>query len=173
MNRPLLHLIQSLAPEALQRAVWEATQAKQWYFGNMSNAGQAGVPFWRMDLDASAPVTQLWEHARAHCEEVTGRPLRVVRQYANGHTYGQGGQPHRDDLREGTFTLLYYPMLEWRPEWEGETMFVDAKGEVLSAVKPSPNRGILFDSRIPHYGKAPSRAFAGLRVTIAFKLESA
>lgn len=35
------------------------------------------------------------------------------------------------------------------------------------------DRAVLFDSRIPHYGRAPSRAFAGLRVTIAFKLEAA
>lgn len=52
-------------------------------------------------------------------------------------------------------------------------MFVDQNGEVLSAVKPRPNRAVFFDSRILHYGKAPGRGFPGLRVTIAFKVESA
>jgi hypothetical protein len=152
--------------------VWKAVHEKRWYFGNQSNE-RGAIPFWKMDLDDSAPVTRLWEHARAQCEKLAGKPLRVVRQYANGHTFGQGGQPHRDDGREGTFTLLYYPMPEWRPEWEGETMWVDERGEVLTAVKPGANRAVFFDSRILHYGKAPSRSFIGLRVTIAYKLESA
>ena len=165
-------MIQSLAPEALHREVWKAAQAKSWYFGNQSNE-QGAIPFWKMDLEDCAPVTQFWEHAKPHCEKQAGRGLRVVRQYANGHTYGQGGQPHRDDVREGTYTLLYYPMPEWRTEWEGETMFVDQNGEVLSAVKPRPNRAVFFDSRILHYGKAPGRSFPGLRVTVAFKLETA
>ncbi len=172
LTRPVLSLMQNLAPAPLQKAVWDAVQGKRWYFGNQSNEVGA-IPFWKMDLDDSAPLTRLWERARPACEKQGGRPLKVVRQYANGHTYGQGGQPHRDDVREGTFTLLYYPMPEWRPEWEGETMFVDKNGEVITAVKPRPNRAVFFDSRILHYGKAPARAFAGLRITVAYKLEPA
>jgi SM-20-related protein len=96
-----------------------------------------------------------------------------VRQYANGHTYGLGGQPHTDDARPGTFTLLYYPMPVWLPEWEGETLFYDLQGELIGGVKPAPNRAVLFDSRIPHCGRAPGRACPALRVTVAFKLETA
>ncbi len=172
MNKPLLHVIQSVATPQLHQEVWAAVQSAGWLFGHGSNAGQAAVPFWKMELEKCAPVTQLWEQAQPYCEKQAGRALRVVRQYANGHTYGQGGQPHRDDVREGTYTLLYYPMPQWKPEWEGETMFVDGNGEVLAAFKPHPNRGIFFDSRILHYGKAPGRSFPGLRVTVAFKLES-
>jgi len=145
---------------------------KRWYFGNQSSE-EGAIPFWKMDLDGIEPVSRLWERARAHCEKQADKPLRVVRQYANGHTYGQGGRPHRDDVRAGTYTLLYYPMPVWKNHWEGETMFVDQQGEVITAVKPHPNRAVFFDSRILHYGKAPGRAFPGLRVTIAFKLESA
>ncbi|MEE2969825.1 MAG: CHASE2 domain-containing protein [Pseudomonadota bacterium] len=43
-------------------------------------------------------------------------------------------------------------------------------GEVVLAVKPASNRAILFDARIPHVGRAPSRFYGGLRVTVAFKL---
>jgi SM-20-related protein len=172
LTRPVISLMQNVAPAPLQREVWEAVQEKRWYFGNQSNE-QGAIPFWKMDLEGSAPLTRLWDHARPACEKQAGVALRVVRQYANGHTYGQGGQPHMDDLRAGTFTLLYYPMPEWKPEWEGETMFVDRSGEVITAVKPRPNRAVFFDSRILHYGKAPSRACTGLRVTVAFKLESA
>jgi len=168
----ILHSIAKLAPEGLQREVWDATQGKGWYFGNQSLTEQAAIPFWKMDLDQSAPVTRLWEHAQAQCEEKTGRKLRVARQYANGHTFGQGGRPHVDDTREGTFTLLYYPMPEWRVEWEGETVFTNGR-DTIGVIAPQPNRAVLFDSRIPHYGRAPSRACTGLRVTVAYKLEPA
>lgn len=146
---------------------------KRWYYGNQSAGEAPGIPFWKMDLDDDPTITRLWEVAREGCEKATGQRLQVVRQYANGHTYGLGGQPHVDDKREGTFTLLYYPMPQWRPDWEGETLFYDLRGEMIAGVKPAPNRAILFDSRIPHSGRAPSRNCAALRVTVAFKLEPA
>jgi SM-20-related protein len=171
-TRLIIQFLPQLAPAELQREVWSACQEKRWYFGNQSTEANA-VPFWKMDLDGCLPATRLWEHAKPRCEQLAHAPLRVVRQYANGHTYGQGGHPHRDDVRAGTYTLLYYPMPEWRPEWEGETMFVDEQSEIIAALKPEPNRAVFFDSRVAHYGRAPSRVYGGLRVTIAFKLEAA
>jgi SM-20-related protein len=156
----------------LHREIWEACQSRSWKFGSQSASDAAAVPFWRMDLEDCPPITRLWEHARPRCEQLAGSPLRVARQYANGHTYGQGGRPHRDDVRAGAYTLLYYPMPEWHAEWEGETMFVNEQGEVIAALKPEPNRAVFFDARIPHYGRAPGRLYGGLRVTIAFKLET-
>jgi hypothetical protein len=167
----LIRVIQKLAPPELHTAVWNACMEKRWYFGNQSVTATPGLPFWKMDLDGDAAITALWNRAKAPCEKITGQKLAVARQYANGHTYGQGGQPHVDDERPGTFTLLYYPMAQWRPEWEGETLFYDGRGEVIGGVKPAPNRAVLFDSRIPHSGRAPSRACPGLRVTLAYKLE--
>jgi SM-20-related protein len=169
-NRVVIQFLPQLASEALHREVWQACEARSWRFGSRSDPD--APPFWNMDLADCAPVTRLWEHARPRCEQIAGRGLRVVRQYANGHTFGQGGRPHRDDTRPGTFTLLYYPMLEWRPEWEGETVFVDERSEVIAALKPEPNRAVFFDSRVLHSGRAPGRAFTGLRVTIAYKLEA-
>ena len=57
-------------------------------------------------------------------------------------------------------------MLGWETNWDGETVYQDNNGEVVLAVKPAPNRAILFDARIPH----PSRFYGGLRVTVACKL---
>jgi SM-20-related protein len=171
-ERVIIQYVPDVAPEELRRALWEACLEKRWYFGNLSNE-QGAIPFWKMDLDACEAATHVWEHARSRCEALAGMPLRVVRQYANGHTYGQGGQPHRDDDRLGTYTLIYYPMPEWRAEWEGETVFVDERGEILAAIKPERNRGVFFDSRILHAGRAPGRSFPGLRITVAFKLERA
>jgi hypothetical protein len=167
----LFKVIERLASDALHLSVWQACMEKRWYFGNQSVTEQAAIPFWKMDLDHVPALDQLWQQSRSVCEQITGCSLKVVRQYANGHTYGLGGRPHTDDAREGAFTLLYYPMPVWRPEWEGETLFFDNNGDVLTGVAPTPNRAVLFDSRLLHAGRAPSRYCGGLRVTVAFKLE--
>ena len=62
----------------------------------------------------------------------------MLRQYANGHTYGQGGRIHQDDYAEGTYTLLYYPRPEWPHDWDGETVFENGQGDVVAAVRPAP-----------------------------------
>jgi SM-20-related protein len=167
----LLHVIDGFVPAELHAAVWAVCAEKRWYFGHQSNPGEAGLPFWKMDLDGVDVVDRMWEATKAACEGVAGHPLQVVRQYANGHTYGLGGRPHVDDAREGCVTLLYYPMPVWLPEWEGETLFFDPRGNVRAGIAPVPNRAVLFDSRLLHSGRAPSRHCAGLRVTIALKLE--
>lgn len=165
----IIQQINDLVSAELHQRVWAVTMSRNWYFGNQSR-NDVGVPFWRMELDGIPAVDEVWEASRSRCEDVIGRPLKVLTQYANGHTYGQGGLPHQDDTAPGTYTLLYYPMLEWQPMWEGETIFRKADGEVIAVVIPIPNRAVFFDSRIPHSGRAPSRIFGGLRVTIAFKL---
>jgi SM-20-related protein len=172
-ERLVIRLIPQLAPPELHEAVWRETGlAAGWCFGHSSGT-TPGPPFWKLDLDANPVVTRLWHHARSQCEEHLGRPLRVLRQYANGHTYGQGGRLHQDDFSPGTYTLLYYPMPEWESDWDGETVFENGKGEIVASIRPLPNRAVLFDSRIPHVGRAPSRQCPALRVTIAFKLASA
>ena len=165
-----LQILDDLAPEALRAAVWGACLAPRWSFGNRSTTSQSSRPFWMMDLDGVAAADQLFEHARPTCERLAGAPLRVLRQYANGHTYGLGGRPHHDDIRPGTYTLLYYPMPAWEPAWEGETLFFDARGNVAAGIALAPNRGVFFDARMAHSARAPSRDCAELRVTIAYKL---
>ena len=157
-----------LSPE-LHRAVWDVCNSKHWYFGNYS-VSQNDPGFWKMDLDGDAVIDRVWAVGKPLCESVAGHPLRVIRQYANGHTYGLGGQIHTDDERDRHFTLLYYPMLEWNPAWGGETVYHQPNGDIVASLLPKPNRAACFDSRIPHAGRASNRNFGGLRVTIAFKL---
>ncbi len=167
----LIEVMEDLASPQLFAEACGVCAGKNWYFGNRSNDAH-DIPFWKMDLDGVAVYDEIWKAAQARCEALAGCKLRVIRQYANGHTYGLGGQPHLDDLRPGTFTLLYYPMLEWDPSWQGETVFHDQTGEIAVAVTPRPNRAVLFDARIPHAGRAPSRSCPALRVTVAYKLEA-
>jgi SM-20-related protein len=172
-DTPVLEILENFAPADLHAEAWTACTGKGWYFGHGSNDSrdESEPRFWKMDLEDQPAFGALWEHVRARCEELAGAPLRVMRVYANGHTYGLGGQPHSDDHRPGTYTLLYYPMLEWKPAWDGETVFLE-KDEVILSVVPRPNRAVFFDSRIAHAGRAPSRACPALRVTVAYKLEA-
>jgi SM-20-related protein len=171
-GEPILEVIEELAPAELHTRACAVCQGAGWYFGNISHQADS-LPFWKMDLDGDAVFEEVWKLARERCEALAGGPLRVIRQYANGHTYGLGGKPHADDERPGSFTLLYYPMPEWKDSWDGETVFLDERGEIALAVRPQPNRAVFFDSRILHAGRAPSRACPALRVTVAYKLERA
>ena len=166
---PVLEIIDDLVSAELSAAAWDVCAGKGWYFGHGSHA-EDWSRFWKMDLDGDAVITAIWEQARPCCEALAGAPLRVVRQYANGHTYGLGGQPHLDDTLPGSYTLLYYPNPEWKDGWEGETVFYEPSGEINMAVRPRPNRGVFFDSRILHSGRAPGRLCPALRVTVAYKL---
>jgi SM-20-related protein len=164
---PLLEILDDLVPADLHAAAWARCAGAGWYFGHGSKTGD-GSAFWKMDLESDAAFDAIWQRARPRCEELAGTPLRVRRQYANGHTYGLGGRPHQDD---GAFTLLYYPNPEWKDGWEGETVFYDPSGEIRRAVRPRPNRFVFFNAGTLHAGRAPSRACPVLRVTVAYKLE--
>jgi SM-20-related protein len=169
--QPALEVLEDLAPAELHARAWDVCMGKGWYFGHASHGGDS-ARFWKLDLDGDPVFDAIWQQARARCEAIAGAPLRVIRQYANGHTYGLGGKPHLDDVRPGSFTLLYYPMQDWDSGWDGETVFLEPDGEIAHSVRPRPNRGVLFDSRIPHAGRAPSRSCTALRVTVAYKLEA-
>jgi hypothetical protein len=168
-RQAIIQVLDDVFASELHQRVVQLVARPRWYFGNSSVGG--GEPgFWKMDLEGEADVDALWAAARGRCEEIAGASLRVLRQYANGHTYGLGGRTHVDDTAPGHYTLLYYPLASWEPAWGGETVFHRSNGEIALAVLPKPNRAVLFDARIPHEGRAPSRDYGGLRVTLAFKL---
>lgn len=172
-GEPLLELLDDLLPDDLHRDVFAACTEARWSFGHRSSDDRTSRPFWFMDLSGVDAIDRLWREVKPELERIAGTSLVVVRQYANGHTYGLGGRPHFDDERPGTFTLLYYPMLSWKPEWEGETLFFSAAGHVVAGVAIAPNRAVFFDSRMSHAGRAPDRDCPELRVTVALKLIAA
>ena len=171
VDEPLLRVIEDLALPHLHAAACATCADGSWRFNHGSNPGDSRS-FWTMDLGGDAAFDAIWEQARAKCERMAGARLRVIRQYANGHTYGLGGAPHKDDDRPGTYTLLYYPVPEWKAGWEGETMFYGKDNEIAFAVDMRPNRAVFFDSRILHNGRAPGRDCPALRISVAYKLET-
>jgi hypothetical protein len=166
---PFIENLDDVVSQETHELVCSKLDQSPWHFGHGSVAEQAR-PFWKMILDQDGATDRIWAEVKATCEALAGGELIVLRQYANGHTYGQGGMSHIDDDRAGSYTLLYYPMREWQQNWAGETIFYGANGQVTHSVTPKPRRAVMFDARVPHAGLAPSEEYNGLRKTIAFKL---
>ena len=47
------------------------------------------------------------------------------RLYMNAHTFGVEPHMHTDD---GDFTMMYYPRMDWQPEWLGGTAIWSDEG---------------------------------------------
>jgi hypothetical protein len=82
------------------------------------------------------------------------------RIYMNAHTHGIEPVMHKDD---GDFTMLYYPRMDWKPEWGGGTLI---DGELVPYVG---NRLVVFDAFLPHMAMPLPRECYELRTVIVFK----
>jgi SM-20-related protein len=98
------------------------------------------------------------------------RNSKLLRCYANAHTYGVDGRIHYDDHRENTTTCIFYPMKDWLVDWGGETIFWDKESrEITKSVIPKSNRLLIFKSTMWHGVRPLSRYCESLRVTLMFK----
>ena len=82
------------------------------------------------------------------------------RIYMNAHTHGVEPVMHTDD---GDFTMIYYPRMDWKPEWGGGTLI---DGELVPYVG---NRLVVFDAYLPHMAMPVTRECYDLRSVIVFK----
>lgn len=141
--------------------------------------GQRSLPdsefqFWINDLGeagADPLLAKLIDRGKEEGAALLGKPVDMLRIYANGLTAGLNSEVHRDDRDEDALTLLYYPHTLTDVDG-GETIFYDADGEIRLVRKPVQDTAVLFDSRILHVGRPPTSAFRGLRVTVALKLKA-
>ena len=82
------------------------------------------------------------------------------RIYLNAHTHGIEPVLHTDD---GDFTMIYYPRMDWKPEWGGGT-YID--GELIPYVG---NSLVIFDAHLHHMAMPVTRECYELRSVIVFK----
>ena len=82
------------------------------------------------------------------------------RIYCNAHTHGIEPHLHIDD---GDFTMIYYPRIDWKPEWGGGTLVDD------TFVSYVGNRLIVFTASLPHKAMPVSRECYQLRTCVVFK----
>jgi hypothetical protein len=96
------------------------------------------------------------------------------RIYFNAHTYGIEPRPHTDD---GDFTMIYYPLLEWRKDWGGGTSIwtehnqekKEKPDKIEKHVAYTGNRLIVFPAKRLHQAMPVSKNVFKLRSCIVFK----
>ena len=84
----------------------------------------------------------------------------MERVYFNAHTHGIEPHIHRDD---GDMTFIYYPRMDWKPEWGGGTLI---DGQLVPYVG---NRLVVFDAYLEHMAMPVPRECYELRSVIVFK----
>jgi SM-20-related protein len=170
-----------------QEQMYEFLQGPGWGYGARSHMGNDVSRYWYKHFAGfwEVPTAGLDRHTQAE-QELSQYPLveamwqkvrgrsRLLRCYANGYPVGAEGGVHKDSMGAEHYTLLYYPHLHWHPDWAGETLFFNERGDdLLCAVYPKPNRLVRFPGWIPHVARGISRLCPLLRITLMFKVSLA
>jgi hypothetical protein len=112
-----------------------------------------------------APLNDAWKFLR---DSFLANGL-LIRCYLNGYTYGVDGYFHSDSQRADEHTAIIYMNEEWEPDWAGETVFLDANGDIIKSVLPKKNRAVIFNANIQHAGRSVSRKCTVLRKALIYK----
>ena len=135
-----------------------------WKMTNWSGSKPTERRFWYMDLQDDPMFSDTIFEKLKH---ITGKNFELRNVYANGQTFGYDGDFHTDGTEDSNWTFLIYAS---EVTDGGLTVFRIHGQELLSAVEPNKNTGVLFKANLVHRGMAPSRDCDALRVTVAYKL---
>ncbi len=170
-----LVVFDDLLPTADLLKLYSAIQKSGFTRTEMATPETAEYRHWVSEIPvaslSSLPVYALTLRAVAALEPQ--RSCRPYRSYVNASQHGDVLFSHRDcapGARE--LTALWYICDKWLADWAGETVFIDAAGELAASVLPRPGRLVIFDGHVLHAGRPPSRVCPLTRYTLAIKLES-
>ena len=147
--------------------IWKHLTEPNWEFWHTSNQVAPNF-FWYMELKDCPFFTK---DLFSEIKKLIGNNFYIESVYANGQTFGLDGEFHIDDNDSNAYTFLYYPMKQWNLSWGGETVILDSDG-IINSIYPTPNTAIMFPGNWLHCGRAPSKSFTDLRITIAYKLKN-
>jgi len=178
-----VQVFENVLPVELYKELLLATRLIGWQFG-WNTPSNPNTRYWHHEVGRGRK-----ENTKDISENVKKHPLqvfslyqdwlrthlvppdtKVLRFYLNAHTYGTDGWPHTDTDRGEELTAVLYLNPQWRPEWCGETVVFDSKGDISAAVLPRANRLLTFPSDRLHAPRPLSKAFEGLRVVLVVKL---
>lgn len=179
MLKPMLiESIDGLVPPGLMEELFVSVHTPSAYrFGGKSNPDD-DFGFWMASIDSNIlnavePFKKLWLIVDEH---VTKQQCRIYHMMINANNFGDCPTVHTDippdkTDAEGYYTILYYANAEWHHDWAGETVFMTAeRDDIIKSVYPRPGRIMVFDSRIPHVSRTPSRNCTMIRYSIAIKV---
>ncbi|MGD8380198.1 MAG: 2OG-Fe(II) oxygenase [Gammaproteobacteria bacterium] len=162
-----IRIYDSLVPADHVQGIHQFLTQPRYTFGERSNPGD---PFthWVTDLTTDdTPVRWL----AGQILQCLPYETRVQRAYVNAHSFGDCPGIHVDGDSPAQETVLYYANPRWDANWSGETVFFNQqRDEIVRSIYPRPGRIVVFDGRIPHVARPPSRICNEIRLTVAFKL---
>ena len=167
----------NMIPDDLLTECIVEIERRGWQYGWRSNKN-LGFGHWNVVLSDSkiereevyheVPqcIRDLWDYIQPRFMPTT--PV-LVRAYANAHTYGVEGYIHRDSKHDGDQTCVIYYEHDWKAEWAGETVFLDASEDVIKAVLPRYGRMTIFPGKMKHVGRGVSRTCPVARRVLVLK----
>ena len=160
----MIEVIDDVLENHIAILIEDSVKNLSWKYDYESNRGQPNK-HWHVlcghdDLDCLENgfdwATWIFDIAK----KKVGKELMYERIYCNAHTHGIEPHLHIDD---GEFTMIYYPRLDWKPEWNGGTLI---GGQLVEYVG---NRLVIFDAHLPHKAMPVSRECYELRTNVVFK----
>jgi 2OG-Fe(II) oxygenase superfamily len=176
----MVHKIQSVAdflPSGIVSELDNLIAESGWNYGWKSNT-KIGYSHWNIDfaggivengLDVENQLPPQAQQAWQHVEAQYFPNHRLIRCYANAHTYGVEGYPHTDSLRQSDQTVVVYLNKSWRREWGGETLIYHGD-TIVHAQLPRRNTALIFPGNCWHASRGVTRICPDLRVSFMFKI---
>ena len=140
-------------PVALYNDLMKAVSQLGWRFG-WNTPSNPNTRYWHHEVGfgEKANTADVTERIRQHPLPVFAQYVdwlrstlvpadtQILRCYLNAHTFGTDGWPHTDTDRGEELTAVLYLAGFWKPEWCGETVVFNERGDIAAAVLPAPKK---------------------------------
>lgn len=166
--RPYLKVYDGLVPSSLSDEAWSRLNQPIWGFG-LGTFRESHYKHARTSIPLNDALVQ------SMCRIIEPQlpyECRLISVYANANRTGDADEVHKDGDEPGYPTAIFYANTNWEPEWAGETvLYNESKDEFVRCVYPRPGRIVIFDGRIWHNARVPTRHYGGVRITVVFNFE--
>ena len=143
---------------------------KKWNCNSIDNSNMdlsTDSPFWRIELKDEFIFN---DYLKNKIENIIKKKIILVRMYSVGQMYAENGNYHiESDTNENTFVL--YINSNYKEENDGHFIIKIPNDNIILAIEPQYNRGVLFPSKYRHKGMGYNRNMADFRICIAWKFK--
>lgn len=187
-----IYVIDDIVPMTFKQELYSLLLRANWNYGGVSNHPLETHRTWHFivknfkdgaEKNPNAFLNQyleaLWRHhigpLVSKFFHYTPTQIGLHHVYGNLISLGDVSPIHRDaqpEEKKKMITAIFYPNLEWSPEWGAETIFVnEEQTDIVRSVSPRPGRLLLFDAVYYHAMRQPTRVAPVPRMSLAYKIE--